>query len=134
MGLVSSEPGSAVYGRTWDIILNYEQEARRKMVRLIQKGQTLPQALEATWKCPTVHHQQFIVKLAMVTVKVARPQGTSRESSSKRQRTGDSGGKGKGKGNKSKGDKGKGKGTSSGGCAKFTKDGKPICFRFNNGK
>lgn len=131
-GNISSSP-------PWSLVLSYEQEVRRKMLRLVtEDNQSMKDALKAACNDSVVKERYFTTPLAV--------SGPSRKR--KLENTGDtyptntrndhggggksSNGKGKGKGR----GKSKGKQSSAGfgknGCARSTPDGKPICFAFND--
>ena len=129
MGLMIGEPGVAVTGKYWEILLGYEQEVRRKAVRFLQQGLDLEKAFPDAWNDGTVKNQYFLTPLQLSSFR--RPAQDAFDDAPRkkpRNEKGDSKGDGKGKG------KGKGKGRLPATCNRVTPDGRQICYGFNIGK
>jgi len=124
--------GLPVAGPTWTLLLAYEQAIRTKAVQLVRKGASFKEALKKAWEDPVVKERHFTTPLCLESVpKRPWPGNGAAEGPYWPQGKFAKGGKGKGK---AKGkDKGKGKGKSKAGCAATTPDGKPVCYRFNQG-
>ena len=132
------EYGSVVAAPPWSLILSYEHEIRRKMVKLMGEGVPLATALKRAWTDPVVKERYFTTPLALGATARKRSAkeafGTDHDEPSGR---GPKGGKGKGKYNqghskKGSGSKGKGKGKQPRVCATSTPNGKLICLQFNS--
>ena len=139
-GNISSSP-------SWSLILSYDQEIRRKMVKIMtDEGRSLSDSLKMAYMDPVVKERFFTTPLVLACTSRKRS-AAALDSPPAGGSSGDGGNavhayargrraegkKGKGKGKGAKGGKG-GKGSnpsSKGGCARFSPDGKPICYAFN---
>ena len=134
LGLMTNDDGGSVSGQDWAIILEYEQEIRREMVRKMQDGKEIAVALRESWNDPLVKDRHLITALQKRSLKSKQQQQhwndwDGEKPLTKRQRRE----KGKGKGKDAK--KGKNERVTSfkelSGCADTTPDGKKVCYPFN---
>ena len=114
----------------WQLVLSYELEIRRNMMKLVTKGTGMGAALRSSWKDPVVKERFFTTPLALQGGSRKRPAESMEAHAESRPKGGPSRPKGKGKGK----NKGKSKSGSSGlsNCAVKTPDGKNVCYAFNN--
>ena len=114
-GLVISAP-------PFRLVLAYEKAIRKETAKKMnQEGIAYPIALKQSWKCPTTKERHFTTPLALVA-KRPTPPWRAQESGppAKKARP-----EGKASG------KGGGKSKAPQGCAQQTKDGQPVCYRYN---
>ena len=131
MGLMTDSDGGAVSGENWAIILEYDQEIRRAMVKKMQDGKELVSALREAWTDPLVKDRYLITALQKKTLKVKKDWDSEKPLIKKQRRD-----KGRGQGKDSnKVSRGKGSRSTSfrdiSGCADTTPDGKKVCYPFN---
>ena len=157
-GLVArNDRGEAVASPSFAQILHYDYQVRKEQAKLIGKGSSFKDALEAASKDHSIRERHFVTPMAVSAISSGsggggnrgRDRSRSGTARGKRHKNGHGGdrrdtsagsghwdkgsSKGKGKGqHKGKGkgkDKGKGKGKRG---HITTPDGKQICFAFNN--
>ena len=117
------EYGNITHSPSWNLLLSYELEIRRKMVSIMTEYSTpLHQALQKAMNDPVVKERYFTTPLALHGVK---RKASDSDLPFTPGRKGTPKGKGKGKGQP----KGKGKGKFKG--STVTPDNQPICFAFN---
>ena len=146
LGVLGGVDGAALGDADWHIVLDYEHEVRREMVKRMLAGTPLDQALRAAWADPVVKDRFLVTPMQRRTLsKRAAPQGGGDAKKVKTEKVEQSGpAKGDDKGAGGKGD-GKAGGrrrrrarnatlsaSSSSGCAAATPQGTRICFAFNN--
>jgi hypothetical protein len=132
--------GRTIHNPAWHLLIGYEHAIRVKAAYLIRKGATYRDALRTAWDDAVTKERHFSTPLAMDTVTRRAPQQPSYPSQpgeplSKKAKKAAAAQKGKGKG------KGKPDNTTAGltkgktgGCARTTPDGKPVCINFNSAK
>lgn len=129
--------GYVISGPSWNQLLVYEFQVRRKAWSLIQStGSTFEAALRAAWKDPVVKERFLTTPVALSAAgggkRPADPSTGQPANAGKKSRGNQKGSKGGGRG---KG-KGKGKGGKGAaerlGCAAKTPDGDPICYGYND--
>ena len=134
-----SAEGFVITGPSWQQLLIYEYQVRRKAWQEVQsKGMEFGNALREAWKDPGTRERYLITPIALAAASGKRPwDGTGTASSSQdkfrkegSRKGGKRQGKGGGKGQKGAGKSGKGGGVTN--CASRTPDGKPICYGYNN--
>lgn len=112
--------GLTVAAPPFNLVLSYEKAVRKEAARRMnQEGVPFPVALRAAWRDPLTKERYFTTPLALVAKRPSN--AASQPESTKKQRFDSKGTK----------EKGKGKGKQLQGCASHTKDGTPICYRFN---
>ena len=122
-----SSDGATVAKPSWQQLLIYELEIRKKAWRAVYTGNlTFGQALENAWKCPVVKERYFTTPVAFAAL--SRPMVSSHSEAQSSQYNVLKKKKSKGKGAKGGG---KSRVTKSG-CATRTPEGKTICFGYNN--
>lgn len=142
MGLITELDGVAVTGDYWDLLLKYEQAIRKDMIDRMGGGLELPAALKAAMESGVLKERKFTTPLGRIEQKSKRPatqppQGQPEGKSRKQKKQAAAVARtthAPSFASSSKGSKGKGKSKGAGlpGCAKVTKEGKPICYSFNN--
>ena len=76
LGVLGGVDGAALGDADWHIVLDYEHEVRRDMVRRMLTGTPLDQALRAAWADPVVKDRFLVTPLQRRTLsKRAAPQG-----------------------------------------------------------
>ena len=135
-----SAEGFAISGPSWNQLLIYEFQVRRKTWTLVQnQGMDFATALRVSWRDPCVKERFLTTPIALSAAgsgkrymepsdpfaagKKARSAGHGRNKTGNKAK-GSGKGKGKGKGKQSAGDKL--------GCASRTPDGQPICYGYND--
>ena len=130
--------GAILSSPSWSLLLSYEHAIRKKMVILVNKGQTVKDSLKSAMEDPVTKERFFTTPLCVEAVSGKRPAPSewgyaetagSASTHVQNNKKGKSprGGKGRGKGK----DKGKNRRTSVNKCASKTPDGANICFKFN---
>ena len=125
--------GEIVATPSLELVLNYEYQVRKLMVRAMNEGKAINEALEDAMKDTTTKERYFLTPAALEAVSERDDKHKSR--SPRRESWGGGGsswGGGSTKANKGKGGKGKSKGKKGKGLKSHTPDGKPICFAWNN--
>ena len=131
--------GFVINGPSWQQLLVYELQVRKKAWSLVQNtGCTFEAALRAAWKDPVVKERFLTTPVALSASSAPKQRNTEGDNAG-------GGGKGTGrrtkvKKNQGKGKGGKGKGGGKGGksaseklgCAARTPDGSPICYGYND--
>ena len=103
------------------LVLSYEKAVRKEAARRMnQEGVAFPVALRAAWRDPLTKERHFTTPLALVAKRPSNTGGQP-DGHTKKQKFNAKGTR----------DKGKGKGKQLQGCASHTKEGTPICYRFN---
>ncbi len=132
---------------SWALLLSYEHAIRKKMVLLVNKGQTLKESLKLAMEDPVTQERFFTTPLCVEAVSGKRPAppdwgyaegaASSQGQPSKGSKCSGKGAKGKGKNSAKGGNKGKERKTVNGvkpdGCKRKTPDDANICFKFNSG-
>ena len=129
-----SAEGFSIAGPSWQQLLIYELQVRRKAWATVQnQGMDFSAALRAAWKDPCVKERFLTTPVALAAAgPTKRVYEGGNSSFVKRSKGGGKGNAGsKGSGPKGKG-KGKGKASDRLGCAARTPDGQPICFSYND--
>ena len=133
-----SSEGYTVAKPSWDQLLVYEHEIRRKAWRLVYATSCpFAQALETAWKDPVTKERFFTTPVAFAALSrpVFPPKEESSGSNAYNYGPSRDSRKGGRKGSKRnapyKGGKGR---TTRSGCATRTPEGKTICFSYNNSK
>ena len=123
-------PSGAARKPAWKLVLSFEHEIRKKAYHLLRNGDasSLALALSDAMKNPALMNLHFILPLSTSGDFMSDSWGGDQESGSWQA----AGGKSKGKG---KGGKGRHvyKEVKKGALKTKSKDGKKLCFRFNNG-
>ena len=126
--------GETVSTPSLDLVLSYEYQVRKQMVKLMNENTEMVEALELAMKDTTVKERYFLTPAALDAA-TERGEGGGRKSRSpRRELSWDRGGYGSfrsGKGKRS-GGKSKGKGGKGRGLKTRTPDGRDICFAWNN--
>ena len=133
-----SAEGFAISGPSWNQLLIYELQVRRKAWVMVQNtGADFTTALRASWRDPVVKERFLTTPIALAASGSKRnfDNGDSLTGAKKLRNNG-GGGRGKGKVKGAGKGKGKGKGKVSAGerlgCAARTPDGQPICYGYND--
>ena len=151
--VAKDEQGLTVASPNWALIVQYEFAIRKRAYREMQeRGISFPVALRESWLDPLTKERFFTTPLSIASSSGSKKVEISgkrmgedqhQHQNNKKQK---SGGKGQGKGGFNKtGKGGSGRGGSGKhssqhnsklevpkGCARFTPDGKPICFGYND--
>ena len=142
LGVLGGVDGAALGDSDWQVVLDYEHEVRREMVKGMLAGTPLDRALRAAWADPVVKDRFLVTPLQRRTL-AKRPAPPAEQSYNKKHKAE---GSGQGKANQTQGN-GKGGGKQGGrkrpprnasfsvstsGCAAATPTGTRICFAFNN--
>ena len=139
--------GAIVSSPSWALLLSYEHAIRKKMVLLVNKGQTVKESLKLAMEDPVTKERFFTTPLCVEAVSGKRPApsdwgyaegaASSQGQPSKGSKGSGKGAKGKGKNSAKGGNKGKERKTVNGvkseGCKRKTPDDANICFKFNSG-
>ena len=158
-GLVArNDRGESVASPSFAQVLHYEYQVRKEQAKLIGKGSSFKDALEAASKDYAIRERHFVTPMAVSAISSGSGGGGIRGRDRSRSGTarggrrrnhlnddrnstsagsGHWGGKGAGKGRGKGAHKGKGKGKDRGkgkadGKARMTPDGTQICFAFND--
>ena len=113
--------GLVIAAPPFRLVLAYEKAIRKETAKKMnQEGIAMPIALKQSWKCPTTKERHFTTPLALVAKRPAPPPWRAQEQGApaKRQKQEPKGG-------------GKGKSKAPQGCAQQTKEGQPVCYRYN---
>ena len=127
---------------SWSLLLSYEHAIRKKMVLLVNKGQTVKESLKLAMEDPVTMERFFTTPLCIEAVSGKRPAPSDwgyaeTAGSASTQVQNNKKGKGpkwSGKGKSKEGGKGKSKRRGEHkdrNCASKTPDGANICFKFN---
>ena len=132
--------GYVINGPSWNQLLVYEYQVRRKAWHLVQHdGTPFKEALKAAWKDPVVKERYLTTPVALSAATPSGKrvwEGTTGDADSGKKAKGTGRGRGKGgKGAKGGRGGGKGKGKTASerlNIASRTPDGKPICYGYND--
>ena len=114
--------GLVIAAPPFKLVLAYERAIRKEAARRMnQEGAVFTTALKAAWKCPTTKERHFTTPLAL-QAKRPTPPWRAQETQGPAKKP-----KQEAKG----GQKGAAKVKALPGCATHTKDGQPVCFRYN---
>ncbi len=134
MGLrAKDEEGSVISSPSLELVLSYEFQIRKQMVKLMNEGEVMREALDQAMKDGVVKERFFLTPAAYSALtamggrkeKSRSPRRDKWTGSYRQPSSGSGGGKGKSKGGKGK--KGVGKALHS-----KTPDGREICYAWNN--
>jgi hypothetical protein len=134
--------GAIVSSPSWSLLLSYEHAIRKKMVQLVNKGQTIKDSLKLAMEDPVTKERFFTTPLCVEAVSGKRHAPSDWGYAESQGQPG-KGGKASGKGAKGKG-KNNAKGVNRGkegkraknpkhGCLRKTPEDNNICFKFNSG-
>ena len=131
MGLQAKDSrGEVVATPSLELVLSYEFQVRKLMVKYMNEGTEMVQALEDAMKDPTIKERYFLTPAALDAAMSGRDQGRKSRSPRRERSREESyprGSQSFGKGKGGKGRKGKGKSMHT-----KTPDGRDICFAWNN--
>ena len=114
--------GLVIAAPPFKLVLSYEKAIRKDASRRMnQEGATFLNALKLAWKCPTTKERHFTTPLALHVKRPAPPWRNQDMPPPPK----------KAKAEAKGGAKGTAKAKALPGCATHTKEGQPVCYRFN---
>ena len=148
--VAKDEQGLTVASPNWSLIIQYELAIRKRTYREMQeRGISFAVALRESWLDPLTKERFFTTPLSIASssgskkIEILGKRMGEEQHHNQNNKKQKSGGKGQGKGGSNKvGKGGSGKGGKSSqnsnklevprGCARFTPEGEPICFGYND--